>query len=140
MCSISEFWCQALWGHCQVIPGEEASSLVDTPPRKKISLFTGNAGHGSGSGRCILREGTHRIRRGEQGHCNRVEVPRLRCTWNVRSTLLFLQYVKPTVKTVDMQTPMQKLNVIVEEVLVWVTRAAKYPFSCLSFPDAKTQD
>lgn len=38
VCPISEFWCQALWGHCQVIPGEEESSPVDTPPRPKACL------------------------------------------------------------------------------------------------------
>lgn len=27
MCPTSEFWCQALLGYCQVIPGEEVSSL-----------------------------------------------------------------------------------------------------------------
>lgn len=45
-------------------------------PSSPKSLFTGNAGHSRGSGRWIL-EGTHRIRRGEEGHCNRVQVSRI---------------------------------------------------------------
>lgn len=38
VCSFSEFWCQTPSGHCQVIPGEEASSLVDPPSWIKACL------------------------------------------------------------------------------------------------------
>ena len=73
-----QVWCQALWGHCQVIPGEEAPSLEASHPPVYRKCRT-RAGLWREAGRW-RQERTDRLMGvggGEGGHRGGAEVPRL---------------------------------------------------------------